>query len=69
LSELLILRHKPAADHGVCNLCELLDCPQLPIHRQAILEAIGVLEKTKDNFKSKQLAELRTKLEHTLGIK
>jgi DNA-binding NtrC family response regulator len=68
LSDLLILRGEMAADHGRNNLCELLDCPQRPIHRKAILNAIEVLERTKDNFKSKQLAELRTKLEHALGI-
>jgi len=69
LSDLLILWHKPAADHGLHNLCELLECPQHPVHRQAILHAIEVLEKTKDNFKSKQLAELRTHLEHAVGVK
>ena len=69
LSDLLVLWDRPAADHGVDSLCELLDCPQRPVHRQAILHAIEVLEKTKDSFKSKQLAELRVKLEHTLGIK
>ncbi len=69
LSDLLVLWHKPAADHGFHNLCELLECPQIPLHRQAILHAIDVLEKTKDNFKSKQLAELRTNLQHVLGVK
>jgi DNA-binding response OmpR family regulator len=68
LSDLLILWHKPALEHGLVNLCELLDCPQCPAHRQAILHAIEVLEKTKDSFKSKQLAELRLKLEQSVGI-
>ena len=68
LSDLLLLWHKPAADHGLNNLCELLECPQRPVHRQAILHAIDVLEKTKDNFKSKQLAELRTQLQQVMGI-
>ena len=45
LSELLILWNEPAATHDVKNLCDLLDCPQRPAHRQAILEAIEVLEK------------------------
>jgi DNA-binding response OmpR family regulator len=63
LSELLTICGKPAS-----SLCDLLDCPQRPAHRQAILDAIEVLERTKDNFKSKQLAELRTRLEHALGI-
>ena len=69
LSDLLALWSKAAADHGMSNLCELLDCPQRPYHRQVILDAIDVLEKTKDNFRSKQLAELRTKLERAMGIK
>ena len=69
LSDLLVVWHKPAADHGMVNLCELLDCPQCPAHRQAILHAIEVLERTKDSFKSKQLAELRMNLERTIGLK
>jgi DNA-binding response OmpR family regulator len=69
LSDLLTLWKKPAADLGLVNLCELLDCPQCPAHRDAIHDAIEVLEKTKDNFKSKQLAELRQRLELTLGIR
>ena len=67
LSDVLVLFGKSAANHGMNNLCELLDCPQRPAHREAILNAIDVLEKTKDNFKSKQLAELRTKLERVWG--
>jgi DNA-binding response OmpR family regulator len=66
LSELLDLTARSGADWGSHNLCELLDCSQRPIHRQAILKAIGVLKKTKDTFKSKQLAELRTELERLL---
>jgi DNA-binding response OmpR family regulator len=68
VSDLLACWARPAASHGLSNLCELLDCPQRPTHRQAILHAIEVLEKTKDNFRSKQLAELRTKLERAVGI-
>ena len=45
------------------SLCELLDCPQKPVHRHAILETIAVLKKTKETFKSKAIGELRTKLE------
>jgi DNA-binding response OmpR family regulator len=67
LSELLVVWAKPAREHGMNNLCEILDCPQQPAHRQAILDAIEVLEKTKDNFRSKQLAELRARLENSIG--
>jgi len=69
LSDLLILWRKPAADRGLTNhLCELLDCPQCPSHRHAILHAIEVLRKTKDSFKSKQLAQLRLELERAMEI-
>jgi DNA-binding response OmpR family regulator len=63
-----LLAAKPPAGGGATNLCDLLDCPQRPMHRQAILHAIDVLEKTKENFKSKQLAELRAGLEEALGL-
>ncbi len=67
LSELLELYARSDVDGHAQNLCELLDCPQRPVHRQAIVDAIEVLKKTKDTFKSKALAELRTKLENLLG--
>jgi PAS domain S-box-containing protein len=67
LSELLGLCARSVAEGAACDLCELLDCPQQPVHRQAIVETIEVLKKTKDTFKSKALAELRTKLEQLLG--
>ncbi len=69
LSDLLASWGKLAADCGMNNLCDLLDCPQRPAHRQLILDAIEVLERTKDSFRSKQLAELRVKLEHAIGVK
>lgn len=67
LSELLRLGARSGVDWGAHNLCELLDCPQQPVHRQAIVDAVEVLKKTKDAFKSKALADLRTKLEDSLG--
>ena len=67
LSELLELYARSDVHGHAQNLCELLDCPQRPVHRQAIVDAIEVLKKTKDTFKSKALAELRTKLENLLG--
>lgn len=69
LSDLLRLGIQCKAGWNSCNLCELLDCPQMPAHRQAITEAIEVLKKTKDTFKSRLLAELRTKLEASLSGK
>ena len=67
LSELLELWARPKQDRRLFNLCELLDCPQQPVGREAILETIEVLKATKEAFKSKALAELRTKLEGLVG--
>jgi DNA-binding response OmpR family regulator len=67
LSELLRLSPQSGVDSGSSNLCELLDCPQRTIHRQAIVDTIAVLKRTKEAFKSKELAELRTKLEQLFG--
>lgn len=67
LSELLQLSVRLGGDRVGTNLCELLDCPQRPVCREAILKTIHVLKKTKETFKSKALAELRTELERLTG--
>jgi response regulator RpfG family c-di-GMP phosphodiesterase len=43
--------------------CHLFNCPRLSILTDALMETIAVLEKTKSSFKSKELGELRKKLE------
>lgn len=43
--------------------CHLLNCPKLSTLRGALVETIGVLEGTKKSFRSKDLGELRRKLE------
>jgi len=67
LSELLELAARSGICRGAQNLCELLDCPQQPLHRRAIIGTIEVLKKTKDTFKSKALASLRMELEGLVG--
>lgn len=67
LSELLGFLFRSEGEGVAASLCELLDCPQRPVHRQAILDTVAVLKKTKETFKSKELAELRTRLEGLLG--
>ncbi len=67
LSELLKLWARSKQRRRLYMLCELLDCPDQPVGREAILETIEVLKKTKETFKSKALAELRTKLEGLVG--
>ena len=67
LSELLMLVARSRVDGASQNLCGLLDCPQQPLHRGAIIGAIEVLKKTKETFKSKALADLRRELESLIG--
>ncbi len=67
LSELLRANAAQCPNGNSLDLCRLLDCPQQPLHRVAIRETIGVLKKTKNTFKSKELADLRAKLERVLG--
>jgi hypothetical protein len=45
------------------EVCQLLNCPRLTTLTNALLETIDILEQTKSFFKSKQLGELRQKLE------
>ena len=45
------------------ELCHLFNCPRLRELTDSLVQTIGVLEKTRSTFKSKQLAELRRKLE------
>lgn len=67
LSELLQLQ--AAAGSGETNekICELLNCPPWRIHRQVLFDTVGVLKETKHRFKSKELADLRTRLESVLA--
>ncbi len=67
LSELLELAARSDAKCESQNLCELLDCQQQPLCRNAIIETIEVLKKTKDAFRSKLLANLRVELEGLVG--
>jgi CheY-like chemotaxis protein len=50
------------------DLCKMIRCPRLTQYERAIREAIGVLEKTKDSFKSKELAALRKALVESLNV-
>jgi ActR/RegA family two-component response regulator len=66
LSGLLRLAGDMKPEWRLRSLCELLDCAQQPTHRRAIVEAVQVLKRTKETFKSKVLADLRTELEAIL---
>ncbi len=45
------------------EVCQLFNCPRFNTLNAAVVETIEVLEKTKNAFKSKELGELRKKLE------
>ncbi len=68
LSELLELSDSSQTASGEHTiLCDLLDCPQKPAARELIVDAIETLKDTKDKFKCRALADLRTRLEAFLG--
>ena len=48
------------------NACQLFNCPRPTQLTEALQETIAILEKTKTAFKSKELGELRKKLETLL---
>ncbi len=47
-------------------VCNLLKCPSLKTFKGGLIETVKVLKKTKNAFKSKDLAELRKKVETIL---
>jgi len=66
LSELLRLNAHSGEKDGAASLFQLLDCPQQPVHREAIALTIEILKETKGTFKSKRLGDLRARLESLL---
>ncbi len=48
------------------NVCTLMNCPRLISYKRGVQDAVDVLVHTKNSFKSKELAELRKKLETLL---
>jgi len=63
LWDLKSLTESIASRHGEPAACHLLNCPRPAALIEGIAQAVEVLEKTKRAFKSKELAELRRKLE------
>ena len=59
---LLALFGRQQKGHGSSDLCTLLNCPHRRRLKEAIREAIEVLEETKKSFKSKTLEGLRKRL-------
>ncbi|MFP4054116.1 MAG: hypothetical protein ACLFV7_09660 [Phycisphaerae bacterium] len=46
--------------------CQFFRCPRLEEMEQSLQEAVDVIEKTRSSFRSKELANLRVRLEETL---
>lgn len=51
------------AGNGEERVCQLINCPMQQEVKVVVRDAIEVLEKTKNSFKSKELAKLRKKLQ------
>jgi CheY-like chemotaxis protein len=69
IGAILDLKHltdTPAIGSIKNEICHLFNCPRLRMFRKALFETIEVIENTKSSFKSRDLGELRKKLEGLL---
>jgi ActR/RegA family two-component response regulator len=66
LSDIRNLTESITSRAGEPAACHLLNCPRPAALIKGLTEAVEVLEKTKRSFKSKELAELRRRLEEIL---
>jgi len=67
LFDLKHLTEAIASPQPEVNVCQLMDCPRVGAFVAALQETISVLEATKSAFKSKELGQLRQKLEQILA--
>ena len=67
LTDLTQLGRALAGQQSDSHACQLLNCPRGAQLSSAVQETIAVLEETKSSFKSKQLADLRHRLELLLS--
>lgn len=51
------------------DICPIRNCPRLDMYERIIREGIETLERTKGSFKSRELGDLRQKLEQTITAK
>lgn len=63
---LSLVEERERADRPL-GYCVLVDCGPRETYHAAVEDAIRVLEKTRRSFKSKQLEELRKRLEDVLA--
>lgn len=69
LSDLKHLTGSLAGHHSQEQPCHLLNCPALKSLSDGLVETIDVLEKSKNAFKSKDLGQIRRKLETLVNNK
>jgi len=50
-------------ESGEQHACNLLECPSLTCLKSGLMESVEVLRRTRESFKSKELAKLRDKLD------
>ena len=60
---------KEGLPEGKADVCTLMNCSRLSSYEDRIRETVEVLVKTKNSFKSRELAEIRKKLEAVLKNK
>ena len=68
LSDLHRLTDSLARQQVQPEACAVFNCPQGSALTNAVKETIDVLERTKGSFKSKELGELRRKLEALMSV-
>jgi ActR/RegA family two-component response regulator len=51
------------------DICPIQNCPRLDMYERVIREGIETLERTKGSFKSRELGDLRQKLEQSIDSK
>jgi hypothetical protein len=66
LSDLMRLRQTLAPLQDRADVCQLLDCPRRNEQAKALWEAVDVLQQTRSKFKSRELGQLRNRLESVL---
>lgn len=63
LMDIRSLTARISVEQNLGEVCHLLNCPRLALLMDSLVETIEVLEKTKGAFRSKDLGNLRKKLE------
>ena len=53
---------------GSTDVCRMMQCPRLNVYREALEGTVEVLAKTKHSFRSKDLGQLRSKIEQLLHL-